>query len=157
MEQALRLVVVLFAALTAGGLMVSWIGLGRGMSRLSDSAHVEFHQAANRTFDPCMPVVVALLGGIFLAIFSQGSHSLSAKSAIAGSVCDVAVLVIALATNFRINKQIARRSVQSPPDEWAPTRARWVRFHVLPALFSLPGLASCALACPVSRCSVVGS
>jgi hypothetical protein len=112
MEQALRLVVVLFAALTAGGLMVSWIGLGRAMSRLSDSAYVD---------------------------------------------CDVAVLAIALATNFRINKQIARRSVQSPPDEWAPTRARWVRFHILPALFSLPGLASCVLACPVSRCSVVGS
>ena len=74
MEQELQLVIVFFAALAAGGLMVNWIGLGRAMSRLSASTYVEFHQATNHTFDPYMPIVVvgALLGGIVLAIFLQG-------------------------------------------------------------------------------------
>src|SRR5262245_21360777 len=77
---------------------------------------VEFHQATNRTFDPYMPIVVvgAQLGGIVLAIL--WIHSLSGELAIAGSVCYVAVLAIALSTNVRINKQIARWSVQSPPE-----------------------------------------
>jgi uncharacterized membrane protein len=153
MEQVLQLAIVSFAALATGGLMVNWIGLGRAMSRLSGSTYVEFHQATNRTFDPYMPIVVigALLRGIVLAILSQGTHSHSGGLAIAGSVCYVAVLAIALSTNVRINKQIERWSMQSPPDNWAPVRARWVRFHIIRTLFSLPGLACYILACLVTR------
>ena len=153
MEQVLQLVVVFLAGLATGGLLVNWIGLGRAMSRLSVSTYVEFHQATNHTFDPYMPLVVvgALLGGIVLAILSPGIHSLSGELAIAGSVCYAAVLTIALSTNVRINKQIARWSAQSPPDDWSPIRASWVRFHIVRTLFSLPGLACYILACLGSR------
>jgi uncharacterized membrane protein len=153
MEQLLQLTVVIFAALATGGLMVNWIGLGRAVSRLSASTYVEFHQATNRTFNPYMPIVVvgALLGGIVLAILSPGIHSLSGELAIVGSLCYFAVLAIALSTDVRINKQIAGWSVQSPPDNWARIRARWVRFHILRTLFSPPGLACYVLACLVSR------
>jgi len=153
MENSFVLIVLLFAALATGGLMVNWIGLGRAMSRLSVSTYVEFHQATNHTFDPYMPIMVvgAMLGGIVLAILSPGIHSLSGKLAIAGSLCYVAVIAIALSTNLRINKQIARWSVQSPPDDWAPIRASWIRFHIVRTLFSLPGLACYILACLVSR------
>ena len=153
MEQVLQFAVVLFAALATGGLMVNWIGLGRAMSRLSESTYVEFHQATNHTFDPYMPIVVvgALLGGIVLAFFSQGIHSLSGELAIAGCVCYVAVLAISLSTNVRINKQIERWSVQNPPDDWSRIRASWVRFHIVRTFFSLPGLACYILACLVSR------
>ena len=133
--------------------MVNWIGLGRAMSRLSVSTYVEFHQATNRTFDPYMPIVVvgALLGGIVLATLFRGIHSLSGELAIAGSLCYVGVLAVGLPTNVRINKQIARWSVQSPPSEWSLIRASWVRFHIVRTLFSLPGLACYILACLVSR------
>jgi uncharacterized membrane protein len=153
MGQVLQVAVVVFAALATGGLMVNWIGLGRAMSRLSVSSYVEFHQATNHTFDPYMPVVVvgALLGGIVLTILSRGVHSLSGQLAIAGSVCYVAVLAVGLPTNVRINKQIARWSVERPPADWAPIRATWVRFHIVRTLFSLPGLACYILACLVSR------
>ena len=153
MKQVLQLVVVFFAALATGGLMVNWIGLGRAMSRLSASTYVEFHQATNRTFDPYMPIVVvgALLGGIVLAVPSQGIHSLSGELAIAGSVCYFAVLAIALSTDVRINKQIAQWSVQKPPDGWPLIRASWVRFHIVRTFFSLPGLACYILACLVGR------
>jgi len=153
MEQVLQLVVVFFAALATGGLMVNWIGLGRVMSRLSVSTYVEFHQANNHTFAPYMPIVVvgALLGGIAVAILSRGVHSLSGELAIAGSVCYAAVLAISLSTNVPINNQVARWSVQSPPDDWTLVRASWVRFHILRTLFSLPALACCILACLVSR------
>jgi uncharacterized membrane protein len=153
MERVLQLVVVLLAALATGGLMVNWIGLGRAMSRLSVSTYVEFHQATLLTFEPYMPIVIvgALLGGIVLAILFQGIHSLSGELAIAGSICYVAVLAVSLPTNVRINKQIARWSVQSPPDDWARIRASWVRFHIFRTLFSLPGLACYILACLVSR------
>src|ERR1700739_1263004 len=149
MEQILQLVVLFFAALATGGLMVNWIGLGRAMSRLSVSTYVEFHQATNHTFDPYMPIVVvgALLGGIVLALLSPGIHSLSGELAIAGSVCYVVVLAISLSTNVRINKQVARWSVQSPPNDWKLVRAIWIRFHILRTLFSLPALAYYILAC----------
>ena len=152
MEKSFELIVLLFAALATGGLMVNWIGLGRAMSRLSVSTYVEFHQATNHTFDPYMPIVVvgAILGGIVLAIL--GIHSLSGQLAVAGSVCYVAVLAIALSTNVRINKQIARWSVQNPPADWASIRANWIRFHIVRTLFSLPGLACYILACLLSRC-----
>ena len=136
MERALQVAVTVFAALATAGLRVNWIGLGRSMSRLSSSTYVEFHQATNHTFDPYMPVVGALLGGIALAILSPGIHSLSTELAIAGSLCYVAVLAVALSTNVRINKEMTRWPTQRPPDNWAPTRARWVRFHILRALFA---------------------
>jgi len=152
MEQAIQLAIVIFAALATGGLMVNWVGLGRAMSRLSVSTYVEFHQATNHTFNPYMPMVVvgAILGGIVLAILSQGIHSLSGELAIAGFVCYVAVLAIALSTDVRINKQIERWSVERPPDDWSAVRARWLRFHIVRTLFSLPGLAFYILACLVS-------
>jgi hypothetical protein len=70
MEKSIVLIVLSFAALATGGLIVNWIGLGRAMSRLSVSAYVEFHQHTNRTFDPYMPIVVigALAGGVALAV-----------------------------------------------------------------------------------------
>jgi hypothetical protein len=153
MEQVLRLVIVFFAALSTGGLIVNWIGLGRAMSRVSASTYVEFHQATNHTFDPYVPIVIvsALFGGVVLAIFSQAIHSLSGELAIAGSACYVVVLAIGLPTSVRINKQIAHWLVQSPPANWAPVRAKWVRFHIFRTLFSLPGLACYVLACLVSR------
>jgi uncharacterized membrane protein len=123
------------------------------MSRLSVSTCVEFHQATNDACDPYMPIVVvgALLGGIVVAILSPGIHSLSGKLAVAGSVCYAAVLAISQRTNVRINKQVARWSVQSPPDDRTLIRARWVRFHIVRTLFSLPALACCILACLVGR------
>ena len=153
MELILQLVVVFFAALATGGLVVNWIGLGRAMSRLSVSTYAELHQATNRTFDPYMPIVVVgeLLGGIVLAILSRGIHSLSGELAIAGSVCYAAVIAIGVPTCVRINKQVARWSVQSPPDDWTLIRASWVRFHILRTLFSLPAFACYILACLVSR------
>jgi uncharacterized membrane protein len=153
MENSFVLIVLLFAALATGGLMVNWIGLGRAMSRLSASTYVEFHQATNQTFVPYMPITVvgSIIGGIVLAIVSQGIHSLSGELAIAGSVCYVAVLAIALSTDVRINKQIEHWSIQNPPDDWAPIRSRWIRFHIVRTLFSLPGLACYILACLVSR------
>ena len=137
MEKSFELIVLLFAALATGGLMVNWIGLGRAMSRLSESTYVEFHQATNHTFNPYMPIVVvgSILGGIVLALLSPGIHSLSGQLAIAGSVCYVAVLAIALRTDVRINKQIADWSVQSPPADWASIRASWIRFHIVRTLF----------------------
>ena len=153
MEQVLELAIVVFAALATGALMVNWVGLSRAMSRLSVSTYVEFHQATNHTFEPYMPIVImgALLGGVVLAIFSPGIHSLSGELAIAGSVCYVGVMAVSLSTNVRINKQIARWSVQSPPEDWTRIRARWVRFHIVRTLFSLPGLAFYILACLLSR------
>ena len=153
MEQLLQLVVVFFAALATGGLMVNWIGLARAMSHLSASTYAEFHQATNHTFQPYMPIVVmgASLGGIVLAIFARGIHSLSGELAIAGAVCYAAIIAITLPTDLRINNQIARWSVQSLPNDWTLIRASWVRFHIIRTLFSLPAFAFYILACLFSR------
>ena len=109
------------------------------MSLLSVSAYVEFHQHTNRTFNPYMPIVVigALAGGVALAVM-YGVHSIPGQLAAAGAVCYALGLIISLSTDVRINHQIASWSVQNPPREWAETRARWIRFHVIRTLFSVP-------------------
>ena len=147
MEKSFELVVLLFAALATGGLIVNWIGLGRAMSRLSVSAYIEFHQHTNRTFDPYMPVVVigALAGGVVLAVMN-GVHSIPGQLAATGAVCYAFVIIIGVPTCVRINKQIADWSIQNPPREWAQMRARWLRFHVIRTLFSGPALAIYLLA-----------
>lgn len=139
MGNSFVLIVLLFSALATGGLIVNWIGLGRAMSRLSASAYVEFHQHTNRTFNPYMPIVVigALAGGIALAVM-YGVRSIPGQLAAAGAVCYALVIIIALTTDVRINHQIASWSIQNPPREWAQMRARWIRFHVIRTLFSVP-------------------
>ena len=147
MENSFVVIVLLFAALATGGLMVNWIGLGRAMSRLSVSAYVEFHQHTNRTFNPYMPIVVigALAGGVALTAI-YGARSIPGQLAAAGAICYALVLIIAVSTDVRINHQIASWSIQNPPREWAQIRARWIRFHILRTLFSLPALAGYVLA-----------
>jgi hypothetical protein len=147
MEKSFELIVLLFAALATGALIVNWIGLGRAMSRLSVSAYIEFHQHTNRTFDPYMPIVVigALAGGVALAVM-YGVHSISGQLAAAGAAGYALVIIIGVPTCVRINKQIADWSIQNPPGEWAQMRARWIRFHVIRTLFSVPALAIYVLA-----------
>ena len=147
MENSFVLIVLLFAALATGGLIVNWIGLGRAMSRLSAYSYIEFHQHTNRTFDPYMPIVVigALVGGAALAVM-YGVHSIPGQLAAAGAVCYAVVIAIGVPTCVRINHQIARWSIQNPPSEWAQTRARWLRFHVIRTLFSVPAFAIYVLA-----------
>jgi len=151
MENSFVLIVLLFAALATGGLIVNWIGLGRAMSRLSASAYVEFHQHTNRTFDPYMPIVVfgAVAGGVALAVM-YGVRSIPGQLAAAGAVCYALVIIIALTTNVRINHQIASWSIQNPPSEWAQMRARWIRFHVIRTLFSVPAFVVYVLAAMLS-------
>ena len=147
MEKSFELIVLFFAALATGALIINWIGLGRAMSRLSVSAYIEFHQHTSRTFDPYMPIVVigALAGGVALAVM-YGVHSISGQLAAAGAAGYALVTIIGVPTCVRINKQIADWSIQNPPGEWAQMRARWIRFHVIRTLFSVPALAIYVLA-----------
>ena len=117
------------------------------MSRLSGSAYVEFHQHTNRTFVPYMPIVVigALAGGVALAAM-YGLNSIPGQLVAAGALCYALVIIITLPTDLRINHQIASWSVQNPPREWAQARARWIRFHVIRTLFSVPAFAIYLLA-----------
>ena len=154
METVFKLVVILFAALATGALIINWIGLARAMSRLSSaSAYVEFHQATNKTFDPYMPIVVmgALLGGVVLAIFSPGIRSASGQFAIAGVLGYLAVLAIGLPTCVRMNKVVAQWSIENPPNNWTSFRTRWIRFHILRTLFSIPALAAYILSTLLTR------
>jgi len=139
METSFVLIVLLLAALATGGLVVNWIGLGRAMSRLSVSAYVGFHQDTNHTFDPYMPIVVigALAGGVALAVM-YGVRSIPGQLAAAGALCYALVIIIGVPTCVRINHQIASWSIQNPPREWAQICARWIRFHVIRTLFSVP-------------------
>jgi hypothetical protein len=147
MENSFVLIVLLVAALATGGLVVNWIGLGRAMSRLSVSAYVEFHQHTNRTFDPYMPIVVigALAGGVGLAV-RYGVDSIPGRLAAAGAFCYALVIIIGVLTCVRINHQIASWNIQNPPREWAKKRARWMRFHIIRTLFSVPAFTIYVLA-----------
>ena len=143
----LELMVLLLAALATGGLMVNWAGLARAMVQLSPSTYVELHQSTNRTFDPYMPIVVggAIVGGVGLAAAS-GIHTTSGQLSAFGAVCYEAVIAITVPTCLRINKQVARWSIENPPGDWATVRARWIRFHVIRTLFSVPAFALYAAA-----------
>ena len=144
---ALELIVLLVAALATGGLMVNWVGLARAMAQLSPCTYVELHQSTNRTFQPYMPIVVvgAIVGGVVLAVAS-GIHTASGQLSAFGAVCYAAVIAITVPTCLRINKQVARGSIENPPGDWAAVRARWIRFHVIRTLFSVPGFALYAAA-----------
>ena len=139
-----RILILFLAALATGALMVNWIGLARAMARLSSPAYVEFHQATNATFEPYMPVIMvgAALGGIVLAALPPGLTAVSGRLALLGAFCYAAVVVISLATGFRMNRQIAGWTIARPPENWTKIRSRWIQFHLLRTLVSVPALLS---------------
>src|SRR5262245_6170993 len=94
-----------------------------------------------------MPVVVvgAIVGGVVLAVAS-GIHTASGQLSACGAVCYVAVIAIGVPTCVRINKQVAGWSIENPPGDWTAVRARWIRFHVIRTLFSVPAFALYAAA-----------
>ena len=63
----------------------------------------------------------------------------------AGAACYAVVIAISLSTDVRINKLVAGWSIQSPPDNWKTMRVRWIGWHVLRTLVSVPGLVCCIL------------
>ena len=75
-------------------------------------------------------------------VWAPASGQLSAF----GAVCYAAVIAITVPTCLRINKQVARGSIENPPGDWAAVRARWIRFHVIRTLFSVPAFALYAAA-----------
>jgi hypothetical protein len=75
-----------------------------------------------------------------------GHYPLPGQVAAAGAVCYALVTIIGVPTCVRINHQIASWSIQNPPREWAQMRARWIRFHVIRTLFSVPAFAVYVLA-----------
>jgi hypothetical protein len=144
-ELVIRLAVLFLASLATGGLLVNWVGLARAMARMrSPTAYAEFHQAAAKTFDPYMPIVVfgALLGGFALVFLSPRLNSVAGLLAVVGILGYIAVIVISLLANVPINRLVSRWQVEAPPSDWAVHRARWIKFHMLRTLFSLPALAS---------------
>jgi uncharacterized membrane protein len=153
MTSIIQLLILLFASLATGGLLVNWIGLGRAMTRLSPSTYIEFHQASNRTFDPYMPIVVlgAIVGGLALAFLSPGFSSPSGWLALFGLCCYVAGLLVSVTRCVPINKQVEHWAINNPPENWKVTRERWLRFHIIRTLLSVPALASYILSCLLSR------
>jgi hypothetical protein len=93
-----------------------------------------------------MPIVVigALAGGVALAVM-YGVHSIPGQLATAGAACYALGIIVGV-PSVRINRQIASWSIQNPPPEWAETRARWIRFHIIRTLFSVPAFVVYALA-----------
>lgn len=140
----LKTVVLFFAALATGGLMVNWIGLTRAMAHMSSaSAYTEFHKATNLTFDPYMPAVIigAILGSISLILTNPlGLHSSVTMLLIGGAICYIGVIAITLPTNLRLNKVISTWSINTPPADWTEVRASWIHFHIIRTLFSVPAL-----------------
>jgi hypothetical protein len=142
---------LLLASLATGGLMVNWVGLARAMARISSaSAYTEFHQATNHTFDPYMPIVVigAILGGPRSDLSRHSFCGWSAGSCRSSLLCRRHT--ITLPTNLRINNLIARWSIEAP-ENWTTVRARWIRFHILRTLISIPALASYVLSVLLSK------
>jgi uncharacterized membrane protein len=75
-----------------------------------------------------------------------GVNSIPGRLAAVGAVCYALVIIIGVPACVRINHQIASWSIQHPPREWAQIRARWIRFHAIRTLFSVPAFAVYVLA-----------
>jgi len=127
--------------------MVNWAGLARAMAQLSPSTYVELHQSTNRPSNrTCRSLSWGQLSAGLCWPAHLVIHTASGQLSAFGAVCYAAVIAITLPTDLPINKQVARWSIENPPGDWAAVRARWIRFHVIRTLFSIPAFALYAAA-----------
>lgn len=142
MLQILIPLCLLSNGLTAGGLLISLVGVAPVRLALPTASAVQLHQLLIPRVDPLMPIILgsgAVLNGV--AAFYAPDTAVHVLCIVASSLQLKAVLVAAT-KNAPINRWLAKLDPDALPEDFAETdpRERWHRWNAVRAVLVITSL-----------------
>ncbi len=112
------------------------------MRALPAAAFVQIHQGRERVHARVMPVLanLALLATLGAAYVLHG-QGVRFALVLASALAIVTLIPVTFAVDVPINRQIHKWSPESPPENWAVLRDRWMRFNDVRTIVSVVALA----------------
>ena len=137
--KAFELTNILLSALVAGVFWGPWVGLTRSIATFEPVAFLAIGYRLNVNLGPLMSVLmpVALLSAIPTLVLSHGT---TFALTLTGTGLFVVALVVTLAIEVPIAKQVASWSMATLPDNWRRLRDRWASVHVVRVVAGIAGL-----------------
>ncbi|MFD1547565.1 anthrone oxygenase family protein [Nonomuraea guangzhouensis] len=136
-----ELVSVLLSTLVVGVFWGPWLALSRSMASFEAAAFLAIAHRMNRNLATPMTVLMPLalasiVPVLFLSYGKQGFYL-----ALVALALLVVALLVTVAVEVPIVKQIATWTVGTLPDDWQRLRDRWVSFHIVRVVAGIAGLA----------------
>jgi uncharacterized membrane protein len=143
--KAVQFVTLLLFSLVTGVFWGTWFSLGRSMAAITPATFLEVGRLMIANLGGPMSILMpaAVLSAVALCVllFRRRSTraSLFAGAALASMVI---AMIITLAVNVPIDRQIHSWTTATLPSEWNAIRNRWEFYHGLRTLVSLVALAA---------------
>lgn len=144
MTKAVQFVTLLLFSLVNGVFWGTWFSLSRSMSDITPGTFLEVGRLMIANLGSPMSVLMplALLFALVLCVLlSRRRHRRATLFAGAALILMAVALVVTLAVNVPIDRQIQSWTMATLPPEWTATRDRWEFYHGLRTLLSLAALA----------------
>jgi hypothetical protein len=155
MTKTVQFATLLLFALVTGVFWGTWFSLSRSMAAITPATFLEVGHLMIANLGGPMSVLMpaALLSALALCLLLfRTRQPWASRFAIAAWVLMALALVITLAVNVPIDRQIQSWTAAALPPDWRAIRDRWEFYHGLRTLVSLTALA-CLIASTLSTAS----
>lgn len=143
MTKTVQFVTLLLFSLVTGVFWGTWFSLSRSMAEITPGTFLEVGRLMIANLGGPMRLLMpaALLSALVLSVVLFRRRAIRADVfAIAAFALMIVALVITLAVNVPIDRQIQSWSVAALPPDWNVIRDRWEFFHGVRTLVSLAAL-----------------
>jgi len=142
-QKMFELVSVMLSALVVGVFWGPWLALSRSMASFEAAVFLAIAHRMNRNLATPMTVLMPLaLASIVPVLFlSYGKPGPGFYLALVALALLAVALLVTVAVEVPVVKQIATWTVSTLPDNWQQLRDRWVSFHIVRVVSGIAGFA----------------
>jgi uncharacterized membrane protein len=144
--QLLAIVVLLGNGVAAGVLFTHAVGVWPAMMALSPPRYVEAHKLIGRSYDPMMPIMVAVTILLSVAAGIQADDGVAAVLHWTGAALLVAVAAVSQFGNVPINRKVKVLTPDTIPANWSDPRPRWRDWNLVRTVCALVAFAGNTIA-----------
>jgi|SRR6185437_4464569 hypothetical protein len=142
MIEIVQFTALILTALSMGVHFGTWLTEAPLLETQSGPLFTEVHQGRDRVAARVMPIlgnaaILSVAACVILVRAIPGALALS----LAALVLIVGDMVVTLAGNVPINKQVQNWDVAAPPSDWAALRDRWEKLHTMRTVLIVLGFA----------------
>lgn len=142
MLKVLEILNIVLAALVGGMYWGPWLALTISLKKLELNVFLAVARRLNHNMSGLMTVLtpLSLLAGIPVLLLAYPEQPSLFWLTLTGSLCFLLALVVTVAIEAPIVKQVITWTEATLPPDWEQLRNRWSRFHVIRVGAGLAGL-----------------
>jgi hypothetical protein len=137
-----ELLSILLLTMVGGLYWGPWLALSRSMATFEPVVFLAIVKRMNRNMEPVMTILmpVALASTVPVMVLSFGTQRHTFYLTLAGLTLFLVTLLVTLAVEVPIVKQMDTWTASTLPNNWQELRDRWGAFHLLRIVPAVAGL-----------------